>query len=160
MAAKRGKSKKRSRGKEPRRPLKAFTLYLCENVDYDEIAEALDRHGVRYKRHRDHFPNQSGISDEILLRLVGEKGWILLTTDQRQRTREVEKLKIIQFNVRQFVFTSGNMSKNALIETLVKSKNSMRKFCSLNGGPFSASISKSGTVALRDLNVRAGKRSI
>ncbi len=69
----------------------------------------------------------------------------------------MERRKIIQFNVRQFVFTSGNLSKNDLIDALIKSKNSIRNLCSSNGGPFSASISKGGKVTLRDLKLPGGK---
>ena len=55
------------------------------------------------------------------------------------------------------MFTSGNLSKNDLIDALIKSKNSIRNLCSSNGGPFSASISKGGKVTLRDLKLPGGK---
>jgi hypothetical protein len=111
MAGKKGKSKKRSYGKELSRPLKSFTLYLDESVDFDEVAEALDKVNVRYQRHRDHFGSKIGIRDEALLPYVGRKRWILLTTDQRQRSKHIERLQIFHYKIRQFVFTSGNLGK-------------------------------------------------
>jgi hypothetical protein len=65
MVAQSKKSKKRSSGKERKRPLKGFTLYLCQNVDFDELAVELDRAGLRYQRHRDHF--KGWVEDEVLL---------------------------------------------------------------------------------------------
>jgi hypothetical protein len=147
MAARKAKSKKRSSGKKPSRPLKGFTLYLCQNVDFDELAEALDKANIRYQRHRDHF--QSWVDDTVLLPLVGRKGWILITTDQRQRTRHIENQKIRQYRVREFVFAGGSLGAQALCTALIKAKNKMRKLCRASRGPFIASISRSGDVRLR-----------
>jgi hypothetical protein len=149
MAGKKGKSKKRSYGKELSRPLKSFTLYLDGNVDFDEVAQALDKVNVRYQRHRDHFGNKVGIRDEALLPYVGRKRWILVTTDQRQRSKHIERFQIFHYKIRQFVFTSGNLGKAGLVEALVKARHKMRKICASNRGPFSASISKSGDISLR-----------
>jgi|HubBroStandDraft_4_1064222.scaffolds.fasta_scaffold15745_5 hypothetical protein len=149
MAARRGKSKKRSYGKELNRPLKSFTLYLDENVDFDEVADALKKAGVRYRRHRDSFGRQAGISDEVVLQYIGPKRWVLLTTDQRQRSKHIERVQILKYKIRQFVFTSGNLSKSALVEALMTARHKMRKICTSDRGPFSASISKSGEITFR-----------
>ena len=154
MAGRKGKSKKHSYGKERNRPLKGFTLYLCENVDCDEAVEALRAVNVRCKRHKDQFPNQKSVPDEVLLPLVGAHRWILITTDQKQRTTPMERLKIVTFRVRQFVFTSGNLGKTAMVDDLIKSLRRMREMCKSDAGPFSASISKGGHVKLRTLRGR------
>jgi hypothetical protein len=150
MGGKKGKSKKRSYGKERNRPLKSFTLFLDENVDFDDVAQALNSAGVRYQRHRDHF--KSGVDDETLLASVGKHRWILLTTDQRQRSRQIEKIQILRHRIRQFVFTSGNLSKATMVAALRRGRPKMKQLCSSNPGPFSASISKSGDVVLRSLH--------
>ncbi len=85
----------------------------------------------------------------MLLPLVGRKRWILVTTDQRQRTKQLENHKIRQYKVREFVFTDGTMGKALLCEVLLMAKNRMRKLCRDNEGPFVASISRSGDVKLR-----------
>lgn len=149
MAAQKAKSKKHSSGNKPR-PLKGFTLYLCNNVDFDELAVALDRAKIRYQRHRKHFAGWA--PDQELLRLVGEKHWILVTTDQRQRTKHLERYQIVKFKVREFVFTEGDWGKRAIIDAILKAKNKMRSLCRSNPGPFIAAISKDGSVRLRSLH--------
>ena len=91
------------------------------------------------------------VEDEVLLPLVGRKRWILVTTDQRQRTKHLENHKIRRYKVREFVFTDGTMGKALLCQALLKAKNKMRTLCRNNHGPFVASISRNGDVKLRSL---------
>jgi len=56
---------------------------------------------------------------------------------------------IKQYKIRQFVFTSGEVGDVG--QLLVKARVKMRNLCSKNEGPFVASISKSGNVAMRTL---------
>src|SRR5436309_647147 len=95
------RSKKQSTSKK-RPPLKGFTLYLCACVDYPEVVAVLQRAGIRFKRHRDYFPGNAPDTD--LLKLVGQKRWILITADKKQRLKPLEKQSIKQFRVREFVF--------------------------------------------------------
>src|SRR5271166_4488358 len=140
------RSKKRSRLK-PRKRLKGFTLYLCHNIDYDDVAVALRRSGIRFKRHRDYFHGSA--DDTELLPLVGRHRWILVTFDQRQRTRLLEKQLIVRYKIREFVFTSGSLGDVGGL--IVKARRRMRDLCSRMEGPFVASISQTGNVALRSL---------
>jgi hypothetical protein len=144
MVDPRQRSKKRSNSKKR---LKGFTLYLCHNIDYDAVAAVLRQNGIRYKRHRDYFAGST--PDTELLKKVGKHRWILITADQKQRTRTLECEMIKRHKIRQFVFTSSEVGDVG--ELLVKARVKMRKLCSNNEGPFVASISKSGNVALRTL---------
>lgn len=139
------RSKKRSRSKK-RKPPKGFTLYLDHNLDYDELAEKLDRAGIRFRRHREFFPGST--PDTELLRKVGQKKWILVTFDKKQRTRFLEKKLIEQFRIREFVFTSNEIADPG--DLLVKANRQMRNLCKKHEGPFVASISKSGKVYFRE----------
>ena len=140
------RSKKRSRSR-PQKRLRGFTLYLCHNLDYDDVTAALSQGGVRFKRHRDYFHGSA--DDTELLSLVGRRRWILITFDQRQRTRLLEKQLIVQYKIREFVFTSSGISDVG--ELLIKAKRQMRNLCAKTEGPFVASISQTGNVALRKL---------
>jgi hypothetical protein len=145
MVDPKARSKKRSRSKKRKPPPKGFTLYLDQNLDYDELAERLDRAGIRYKRHREYF--DSSAADTELLKKVGEKNWILITFDKKQRTRFLEKKLIEQFRIRSFVFTSTEIADPG--DLLVKANRQMRNLCRKHEGPFVASISKSGNVYFR-----------
>jgi hypothetical protein len=144
MADPRQRSKKRS---SSNKPLKGFTLYLCHNVDYDACVERLQRCGFRFKRHRDYF--SGSVPDTELLKKVGERRWILITADQKQRTREIERELIKRYKIRQFVFTSGEIGDVG--ELLCKAKSQMRRLCTKNAGPFIASISRAGNVSQRTI---------
>ena len=139
---------KRQSHSKSRKRRKGFTLYLCHNLDYDDVAAALDRAGIRYKRHRDYFKGST--SDETLLPFVGKKRWILVTFDQKQRTRNIEKELIKQYSVRQFVFTSGDIPDPG--EVLVKARRAMKRACSGSDGPFCYAISGKAQLAPRSLD--------
>ncbi|HSE50433.1 MAG TPA: hypothetical protein VLA96_14600 [Terriglobales bacterium] len=140
------KQKSRKQLKSSKR-LKGFTLYLCHNLDYDDCVDKLRHCGFRYKRHRDYFKGWT--EDRELLPLVGKRKWILITFDQKQRTRAIEQQLIVQYKVRQFVFTSGGIGN--IGDLLCKAKGQMRSKCANNSGPFVFSISATGKVAPRHL---------
>jgi hypothetical protein len=127
--------------------LKGFTLYLCNNLDYDGVVNPLQRGGIRFKRHRDFFSGDT--PDTELLKLVGKHRWILLTFDQKQRTRKIEKEHIKRHKVRQFVFTSGKIGDVG--EVLLSAIPTMRNICRRRDGPFVYSISSTGKVKERRL---------
>lgn len=142
------KSKRRSRSKKRKPPPRGFTLYLDHNLDYDELVEKLDRAGIRYKRHREFFSGST--DDRVLLKKVGQKNWVLITFDKKQRTRLLERKMIEQFKIREFVFTSREIGDPG--DLLVKANRQMRAICKRHCGPFVASISKSGKVYFREEN--------
>jgi len=137
--------KKPSGSKKPLR--RGFTLYLCHNLDYDDVADALNRSGIRFKRHREFFAGNT--PDTKLLPKVGQHRWILVTFDQKQRTRAIENQLIKSYKIRQFVFTSGQIGNVG--EILVKASATMRNICKRREGPFVYSISSSGNVKERRL---------
>jgi hypothetical protein len=144
MADPKQRSKRRS---DSKRPHKGFTLYLCHNLDYDDVVKALQRAGIRFKRHRDYFTGDT--ADEILLPKVGKHRWILITYDQKQRTRKIENVLIKRYKVREFVFTGGSLGNVG--ELLVAASRSMRNICKKREGPFIYSISSTGKVKERRL---------
>lgn len=141
MADKRRRSKRQSTSKKDR-PRKGFTLYLCHNLDYEDLASTLDRAGIRYKRHREFFSGM--VEDEVLLPKVGRHRWILITYDQKQRTRLVEKELIKRFRIREFVFTGGSLPDPGAL--LVKASKRMRAICRTTPGPFVYAITQTGNV--------------
>jgi hypothetical protein len=149
MAARRSRSKKPSDGSEhsPSQP-EEFVLYLDENLcNSQAILETLRKLRVRFERHLAHF--QRGILDEEWLPLVGSKGWILLTTDKRIRYNFLERRALQQHGIREFVFTSGNMSGQEMSVALETALPKMRRFCRKFKPPFVAAITRAGEVHMR-----------
>jgi hypothetical protein len=151
MAARRSKSKKPSAGSGPSHspsPPDDFVLYLDENLcNSRAILDTLTRLGVRFERHLAHFDR--GILDETWLPLVGSKGWILLTADKRIRYNFLEKHALEEHAVREFVFTSGNMSGQDMAAALELAVRKMRRLCRGLKPPFVASITRLGEVHIR-----------
>ena len=107
----------------------------------------MSKRDVRFERHVDHF--QRGALDETWLPLVGSKGWILLTADKRIRYNFLEKHALEEHAVREFVFTSGNMSGQDMAAALQLAIPKMRRLCRKLQPPFVASITRLGEVHLR-----------
>jgi hypothetical protein len=83
------------------------------------------------------------------LPLVGSKGWVLLTADKRIRYNFLEKHALEEHAVREFVFTSGNMSGQDMAAGLKLALPKMRRLCHKLNPPFVASITRLGEVHLR-----------
>ena len=151
MAARRKKSKKPSAGNAHSlspSPPEDFVLYLDENLcNARAILETLSKLGVPFERHLAHF--SPGAPDETWLPLVGANGWILLTSDKRIRYNLLEKHALKIHAVREFVFTSGNMSGQDMAEALTLALQKMRNLCRRTKPPFVASITRTGDVYMR-----------
>jgi PIN like domain len=151
MAARRSKSKKPSAGSAPSpspSPPDDFVLYLDENLcNSRAIQNALTKLGIHFERHLAHFDR--GILDETWLPLVGSKGWVLLTADKRIRYNSLEKHALEEHAVREFVFTSGNMSGQDMATALELAIPKMLRLCHKLKPPFVASITRLGEVHLR-----------
>lgn len=80
---------------------------------------------------------------------MGSNGWILLTSDKHIRYNLLEKHALEIHAVREFVFTSGNMSGQDMAAALELALKKMRTFCARTKPPFVASITRGGEVHLR-----------
>src|SRR5690348_2169354 len=88
------RSRKPSNGKRGKRQPNP-TFYLDENFDCREVREVLERSGVKYRVYRQDVRANSGVEDTAFLPKVGQRGWLLITSDwhQRARPRELQDLK-------------------------------------------------------------------
>ncbi len=73
----------------------------------------------------------------------------MLTTDKRIRYNFLEKRALEQNSVREFVFTSGNMSGQDMASGLKLALPKMRRLCHKLNPPFVAAITRVGEVHLR-----------
>jgi hypothetical protein len=130
-------------------PPDRLAIYLDENhCNNPRVLAVLRDAGVQVERHLDHFAK--GTLDEVWLPFVGEKGWILLTTDGRIRYRSNEKQAVIENNVRMFYFSNNNMSGGQMAAALEKALLEIYKLCAKQKPPFFAAITRAGDVYLRE----------
>jgi predicted nuclease of predicted toxin-antitoxin system len=112
-----------------------------------ELLRALNQCGIAYRTLKE-CGISAGTSDEAILRVAGEHGWILLTTDKSIRRNALEFRAAVAFGVRQFVFSNNNMNGRELAEALRRGISKLVELCGREAAPFIASIGKSGAVQL------------
>ena len=126
-----------------------LAIYLDENhCNNQKILAVLKSASIQVERHLDHFSR--GTPDETWLPLVGEKGWILLTTDKRIRYRANEKEAVRKYRVRMFYFSKNDLSGSQMASALERALPEIRRICEKNTPPFFAAITRTGEVYLRE----------
>lgn len=110
------------------------------------MPEALRRAGERVEIHDDHFPPDA--KDADWLSVVGKRGWIVLTKDERIRYRMIEQQAMMRASVAAFILTAGGVSGPEVANIFINALPKMRRFVLKYDRPFIASVTRSGAVAL------------
>ena len=114
---------------------------------------------VEYVRHGSRF--SPGAHDVEWLPIVGENRWALLTSDKNIRYNQLEREKIIQYGIREFVFASGSLSGAMMGVIISKAMPKMKRLIKKYPPPFIAYLSQSGNVEVRydkDGSIHARKK--
>jgi hypothetical protein len=110
------------------------------------VAQALRDADAKVEIHNDHFAQ--GTPDHEWLAAVGDKGWVVLTKDERIRYHELERLALMDAGVRAFVLTAKGLRGTENAEILVKAQPSMRRLLKKQAGPFIAKVTRGIEVTL------------
>ncbi len=94
--------------------------------------------------HDDHFARDE--EDQVWLKSAGEKGWVVLTKDQKLRYRPLEFTALRASKARVFVLTAGNLRGVEIGAVFLGALPQMCKVLNSRPGPFLARVSKSGKV--------------
>jgi len=97
------RSKKQSAAKPP----DGTVFFLDRSIDVEPIRTELVKAGITVEIHDDHFARDE--EDRIWLRAIGERGWVVLTKDQRLRYRPLELAALRASGAKVFVLTAGNL---------------------------------------------------
>jgi hypothetical protein len=147
MAAPDRTSKRRSAansGSTP--PDVAHVFFIDRSLGQKIIAENLRQGGVTVEIHNHHF-SQNAL-DEDWLSEVGERGWIVLTKDDRIRYRPAALEAYRRNKVRVFIFGSGEMKAQEMADAFIKALPRISRVVRNNPAPFFARISRIGLVSL------------
>jgi hypothetical protein len=90
--------------------------------------------------HDDHFPPDA--KDADWLRAVGDRGWIVLTKDDRIRYHKHEHEALITAGVRAFLLTSGNLTGDEMAALFVKFLPKMQRMAVGAPGAFIAKVTR------------------
>jgi len=124
---------------ELREPL---VFFLDRSLGKKKVAQALRQAGAVVEVHADHFPADA--RDEDWLRVVGSRGWIVLTKDERIRYRPNERRALLRSGVRAFILTARNLTGEEMGAVFVKSLSHMRRLVQRRRGALIAAVTRAG----------------
>lgn len=96
--------------------------------------------------HDDHFAPDA--PDAEWLRVVGTRGWVVLTKDERIRRRPLEREALAAAGVRAFALTARHMTGAEMGTALVRARGAMEDLLRRRRPPFTASVTRHGRVRL------------
>lgn len=102
--------------------------------------------GESVEIHEDHFLPDA--KDEDWLTSVGQRGWIVLTKDDRIRYRATERAALKKAGVKTFVLTSGQLQGKEMAEAFIKALPRMKRLTVRRQGFFIAKVTRTGTVSV------------
>jgi predicted nuclease of predicted toxin-antitoxin system len=106
----------------------------------------LVKSGVKVEIHDEHFARDE--EDHVWLQTVGERGWVVLTKDQRLRYRPLEIAALRASKAKVFVLTAGNLRGIEIASVFLASLPRICKVLLSVPGPFVARVSQSGHVTI------------
>ncbi len=139
-------SKKRSGVNFKSKPPDPSIFFIERSLGSKTVPEALREARLEVEIHDDHFPQNA--EDEVWLREVGRRGWIVLTKDQKIRYRPTELNALIIGRVGAFVLTAGDLQGAEMAEIFIKALPKIRRLIEINSPPYIASVTRSGSVSI------------
>lgn len=129
-------------------PLEKAVFFIDRSVGR-KLAEPLRQAGLQIELHDDHFPQDA--LDQVWLTEVGNKGWYVITRDERIRYRHIEATAARAAGVGMFVVVSKNLTGPQTGEAILKALNRIRRFINNHDRPFIAKIYRDGRVEKLDV---------
>jgi len=135
-------SKKQSDAKPP----DGTVFFIDRSLGVEPIRTELINSGLTVEIHDDPFARDE--QDRVWLKIVGERGWVVLTKDQRLRYRPLEISALRASNARVFVLTAGNLRGSEIAAAFLAALPRMFRILRSTPGPFLARLSQSGHITI------------
>jgi len=117
--------------------------FFLDNNLSTRLADGMCAFGEDVTHLQNHFVADT--ADAIWLQDIGQKGWILITRDQRITKNPAEKMALRQNNVGAFFLAGKNRSHWDLVEQLVRNWRRLKSLSSSTDRPFAFRIPSKGT---------------
>ena len=134
------RSKKPSAAKLP----DGTVFFIDRSLGVEPIRTELINAGLVAEIHDDHFARDE--EDRVWLQEVGERGWVVLTKDQRLRYRPLEIGALRASSARVFVLTAGNLRGGEIAAVFLAALPLICRILRSRPGPFVVRVSRSGRV--------------
>ncbi|MGM3305930.1 hypothetical protein ACSQ6I_08110 [Anabaena sp. WFMT] len=124
----------------------SITFFIDRCLGKKSIPEILRTAGITVEIHDDHF--EKGALDVDWLPQVGEKGWIVLTKDDRISKNQLERIAVARAQIKMFVLASQNLQGKDMAAIFLKAIVPMQEFVRKHPAPFIAKIYRDGKINL------------
>jgi hypothetical protein len=135
-------SKKPSDAKPP----DGTVFFIDRSLGIEPHRTALIGCGLIVEIHDDHFARDE--EDRVWLKTIGERGWVVLTKDQRLRYRPLEIGALRTSSARVFVLTAGNLRGSGIAAVFLAALPRIYRILRPRSGPFVARVSQTGHIAI------------
>lgn len=128
--------KRRSNGRSPTPPPEP-TFFADRNLTGRGFLSRLREAGLSVESHDDHF--RPDTPDTVWLRIVGERGWVVLTQDRHIRYRAEETRALLEARTAVLLLV-GQLPQIEWAETLLYSYSRICRFLARQEPPFIAKL--------------------
>lgn len=125
-------------------PLSGYTVFVDICLGSHKLPEELKSLGVRIERHVDHFARDC--EDGKWLEVVGQRGWIILTKDEKILRRPAERAALEHAGAHAMFFGRQDATGDELIEAFKVALPKLDRLFATVLKPTFVAISKSGKV--------------
>lgn len=123
-------------------PHDPIVFFVDRSLGRHLVPDALGRSGALVEIHDDHSGRDTDDSEWVTA--VAERGWVILTKDNRIRHRPLERSAVGAAKARMFVLTSGNLSGSEMAKIFCKHLERMSRISRSESPPFIARVTATG----------------
>ena len=135
--------KKRSAAKPPER----LVFFIDRSLGRYDVPNALRAAGCTCELHDEHFPQDT--EDEVWLRALAARKWIVLTKDEKIRYRPLEAAAFRNAGLKVFIIICGNLTGAETARILLKAMPRIVEIALRKRGAFLCYVYKDGTLKLK-----------
>lgn len=130
-----------------------LTFFFDENMPH-RLATSMRTHmGERTTHLYDHF-GRDGVLDPVVLRFVGEQGWILVSRDRRIMRRAPERALIEQFGTGAFFLNDSLHDFCSIVRAMIHNWPEIKRIARVRHRPFVFLVRERGVVRMENRHIR------
>ncbi|MFH7242996.1 MAG: hypothetical protein ACHWZW_09120 [Spirulina sp.] len=115
-----------------------ITFFIDWSIGQQAVPSALRSVGAKIETHGDHFAPET--LDVDWLRIVSDRNWVVITKDEAIGRRPNEVETIARAGAKVFILASGNLTRQQMVDILVRVIVKLENFAQSNPAPFIAKI--------------------
>jgi predicted nuclease of predicted toxin-antitoxin system len=124
----------------------SVTFFLDRALGSRYVAQALNAAGATVEIFDPYFPQDC--PDTVWLPEISQRGWIILTKDDKIGRNPLEQIAIAQSNAKVFILAVGNLTGREMGDIFAQALPKMEKLAQSHRAPFIARVYEGGVVRM------------